>query len=78
MASAIIEKDIAGNPKGIAVVEFESEAARKVALSLSGASFFTIPLHLIDSTQLAALDSSPSRNVDFAAILLKGAAAAMI
>ncbi len=37
MASAIIEKDIAGNPKGVAVVEFDSEPARKVALTLSGA-----------------------------------------
>ena len=36
VASAIIEKDIVGNPKGIAVIEFEAEPARKVALSLSG------------------------------------------
>lgn len=36
VASAIIEKDIVGNPKGVAVIEFESEPARKVALTLSG------------------------------------------
>ena len=36
VASAIIEKDIVGNPKGVAVIEFESESARKVALTLSG------------------------------------------
>ena len=38
VASAIIEKDVVGNPKGVAVVEFDGEPARKVALTLSGAT----------------------------------------
>lgn len=47
VASAIIEKDIVGNPKGIAVVEFDSEPARKVALTLSGAKSSLFECHLV-------------------------------
>lgn len=37
--SAIVEKDLAGNPKGLAMIEFEEESARKTALTLSGLTF---------------------------------------
>ena len=36
IVSAIIEKDPSGNPRGVAVVEFEEESSRKTALTLSG------------------------------------------
>ena len=42
--SAIIEKDVVGNPKGLAIVEFEEESGRRTALTLSGAVLTTQPM----------------------------------
>lgn len=34
--SAVIEKEATGRPKGVALIEFETEEARRIALTLSG------------------------------------------
>lgn len=34
--SAMIEKEATGRPKGVALIEFDKEEARRVALTLSG------------------------------------------
>lgn len=36
LLSAVIEKEATGRPRGVAVLEFETEEARRVALTLSG------------------------------------------
>lgn len=45
IVSSIIEKDQAGNPKGVAVIEFEDEVGRRTALTLSGRLLAPNDLH---------------------------------
>ena len=70
VVSAVIEKEATGRPKGVAILEFETEEGRRVALTLSGIFFcYSFNTYIMIQRRESALCLSNGARIYFGALL---------